>query len=63
MTSCAARYAVLLLTHCVDFYTVGPVGEALKRRGAPFRLNTDRLTATINIEVKTPGEWGLLGRD
>ncbi len=50
MTSRPLRNTVLLLTHSADVYTIDLVAEALTRRGAcPFRLNTDRFPASVQL--------------
>ena len=47
---------VLLITHTQDHFTVERVAEALARRGAtPFRLDTDRFPAEVQLSASFAG--------
>ncbi len=47
---------VLLITHTQDHFTVEGVAEALTRRGAtPFRLDTDRFPADVQLSASFEG--------
>lgn len=53
MTATAPRDAVLLLTHCGDFYTVDLVSQALARRGVrAIRFNTDLFPSTVKLSSR-----------